>query len=653
MCELAELKRSRKVDAITNPLPGINLNSFGHLTACKMAPDNQTRLCNQYAVSVDSRINAERTESLKMKKCNCACSTAKPTRRPKSVLQAVSLLLILSNWSTVSATTTVGNPPRVLKNDVTSVIAFKGETLTLPCMVMSGKPRPRTQWYKDGVEIGKDWERFKQQRKGLRIRNVALEDRGVYRCEAVNGYGSEELEIMLLVKVKLNTTTDQIESEKPIFTEPIKMRRYNIAKPIGRDVRFSCKAKGKPPPQIQWFKDGNFTSSPDGNPRRQQWTLTLRQLKLTDSGRYTCRVWNKAGAISFNYSLRVEGLFQLNPVLVKPHPVNTTVRVGEKTSLQCRVRSNIVLTVKWMKQIEPSAQYQYSERLLNNSLRIDGNLYVILPTQETLYLPEERTYLNKHVIVRATEHDAGRYLCVAANTRGYRLRGAYLSVLPARAKKQDEPPIRSTAKLNTIPLALIIGLPAAAGVVIVCVVTAFCINKRQDLVKFAGAVTKSSKSVVQGVYDVPSASSAEYVAPVITSRDDCTEHLCCHKQITTARVERVPDSDDTNTPWQSAIRRAPPPGTTVPAKTGRVTFDTSSKDDDDDHSSSYCFHEFNIHPPPPSLCSRSTVTETSANSRQRHKPGCRRNHNRRYHAYHRQSRRYDPHEKFSSPSYCS
>ena len=49
---------------------------------------------------------------------------------------------------------------------------------------------------------------------------------------------------------------------------------------------------------------------------------------------------------------------------------------------------------------------------------------------QTLYLPEERTYLNKHVIVRATEHDAGRYLCVAANTRGYRLRGAYLSVLP-------------------------------------------------------------------------------------------------------------------------------------------------------------------------------------------------------------------------------
>ena len=38
-----------------------------------------------------------------------------------------------------------------------------------------------------------------------------------------------------------------------------------------------------------------------------QWILTLRNIDARDSGRYTCRVWNSAGEISFDYTLRVVG----------------------------------------------------------------------------------------------------------------------------------------------------------------------------------------------------------------------------------------------------------------------------------------------------------------------------------------------------------
>jgi len=40
---------------------------------------------------------------------------------------------------------------------------------------------------------------------------------------------------------------------KPIFTEPIKMRKQKIVKSYGHDVRLKCKAKGKPRPRIQWL----------------------------------------------------------------------------------------------------------------------------------------------------------------------------------------------------------------------------------------------------------------------------------------------------------------------------------------------------------------------------------------------------------------
>ena len=78
----------------------------------------------------------------------------------------------------------------------------------------------------------------------------------------------------------------------------------------------------------------------------------------------------------------VPGSQHERPVLLKPHPVNTTVEVGGRASLQCRVRSELPPTVKWIKRLSPESLRSYTGQLPNNTLQIDGNYYLFLPSQE-------------------------------------------------------------------------------------------------------------------------------------------------------------------------------------------------------------------------------------------------------------------------------
>lgn len=56
---------------------------------------------------------------------------------------------------------------------------------------------------------------------------------------------------------------------------------------------------------------------------------------------------------------------------------------------------------------------------------------MVLPTGE-VWSPPDGSYLNKLLITRAKEEDAGMYICLGANTMGYSFRSAYLTVLPGK-----------------------------------------------------------------------------------------------------------------------------------------------------------------------------------------------------------------------------
>ena len=86
--------------------------------------------------------------------------------------------------------------------------------------------------------------------------------------------------------------------------------------PRNDPVTLNCKAEGRPPPEILWFKDGkvgNFSSSPHRVtlPEGALFFLTVQQNnKENDAGVYWCVARNKAGqARSHNATLKVAGEF--------------------------------------------------------------------------------------------------------------------------------------------------------------------------------------------------------------------------------------------------------------------------------------------------------------------------------------------------------
>ncbi|XP_078079445.1 fibroblast growth factor receptor-like 1 [Mustelus asterias] len=232
------------------------------------------------------------------------------------------------------------------------------------------------------------------------------------------------------------------------------MRRRVIARPVGSSVRLKCAANGYPQPDITWLKDNKPLAPQDmGDTKKKKWTLTLKGLRPGDSGKYTCRVFSRAGEINATYKVEVIQTTRSKPILTGTHPVNTTVDYGGTTSFQCKVRSDVKPVIQWLKRVEYGSENKY-----NSTIDVGGQKFVVLPTGEVWSRPDG-SYLNKLMISRAKEEDAGMYICLGANTMGYSFRSAFLTVLP-----DPKPPKAPTATSPSsgLPWPVIIGIPAGA-----------------------------------------------------------------------------------------------------------------------------------------------------------------------------------------------
>lgn len=116
------------------------------------------------------------------------------------------------------------------------------------------------------------------------------------------------------------------------------------------------------------------------------------------------------------------------PILTGTHPVNTTVDYGGTTSFQCKVRSDVKPVIQWLKRVESNEESRY-----NSTIEVGDHRFMVLPTGEVWSRPDG-SYLNKLLITRAKEEDAGMYICLGANTMGYSFRSAFLTVLPGKTR---------------------------------------------------------------------------------------------------------------------------------------------------------------------------------------------------------------------------
>lgn len=175
-------------------------------------------------------------------------------------------------------------PPVVEDGYTEKYVAEEDEVVKLNCPI-SGNPKPIIEWYQDDQLIHPMWDRFRSNRRSLKIKGVTLKDTGVFECKGVNGFGSVSVQIHLLVKNrkeslmksnKIETLLNEVQAQilvpqQPQLSTPASgippqiiyttsVHGEAIHKRTGDTLRLECQVDGIPPPSIVWYKVSPFIS---------------------------------------------------------------------------------------------------------------------------------------------------------------------------------------------------------------------------------------------------------------------------------------------------------------------------------------------------------------------------------------------------------
>ncbi|XP_072709064.1 neural cell adhesion molecule 2 [Ciconia boyciana] len=280
----------------------------------------------------------------------------------------------------------VNVPPAItLLQKSFNATADRGEAITLFCRA-TGSPPPEISWYRNGKLIE---ENEKYMLRGsnteLTIRDIKNIDAGSYICNAKNKAGNDKKQAFLQV-----------------FVQPQIIQLKNETTFENGKATLICEAEGEPIPEITWkraidgitFSEGD--KSPDGRievkGQHGKSSLHIKDVKLSDSGRYDCEAASRIGGHQKSMYLDIE----YAPTFVSNQTMYYSWE-GNPINISCEVLANPSASVQWRR----------------------GKL--VLPVKNTTHL---KTYSTGRKLILeiapTSDSDFGRYNCTATNRIGTR-----------------------------------------------------------------------------------------------------------------------------------------------------------------------------------------------------------------------------------------
>ncbi|XP_036351171.2 hemicentin-1 [Ochotona princeps] len=262
---------------------------------------------------------------------------------------------------------------------------------SLACEAYSYPPATIT-WSKGGVPLESNQHvRILPGGRTLQIPNVREDDAGRYSCVATNEAGE------MAKHYELKVYIPPVISKGDLWGPGIYPKEVNIK--VNNTLTLECEAYAVPSASLSWYKDGQALKPDDHvSIGAKGHTLQIKEVQISDTGRYTCVASNIAGddELDFDVNIQVPPSFQK---LWEVGNMLDTGRSGEAKdvilnnpiSLYCETNAAPPPTLTWYKDGHPLSS---SDKVL------------ILPGGRVLQIP------------RAAVGDAGRYMCVAVNEAG-------------------------------------------------------------------------------------------------------------------------------------------------------------------------------------------------------------------------------------------
>ena len=321
-------------------------------------------------------------------------------------------------------------------------VAREGEEVKLKCPIQ-GHPAPMVTWTRDGEVIDFSWTRFRTNKRNLKIRGVTKNDRGLYKCKGINGFGSAEVALELLVMAEEELEgLEQGDLEHLAPPAFLSAEEAEVMQAEGEEVVLDCSVTGYPRPSILWYRGGALLR--DGGSR------LVVPGSGSGSGEYSCRASNLVGSLQRQFSV----------VRVAPtaEPTKLAVEEGNAATLDCRVRSAIVPSIRWLKKLEQEEQ---------GALSVGRDFYRMLDSEQETISAGVGEYLSQLVLRNTEPSDTGMYICFVTSPRGrFNFQPSYLTVLRSSVstegmeEEEDTPIMVLVVCISIIVTLMLIGAAA-------------------------------------------------------------------------------------------------------------------------------------------------------------------------------------------------
>ncbi|XP_047380794.1 hemicentin-2 [Sciurus carolinensis] len=284
--------------------------------------------------------------------------------------------------------TVTGQAPPQIASSASTVRVLEGQPVSLPCIILAGRPLPERRWLKAGLPLPPGSRHSVRADGSLHLDRALQADSGRYSCVLTNLAGSQHRDVELLVQVPPRihpSATHHVTNE-------------------GVPASLPCLASGVPTPTVTWTKETHALIS--GGPRynvSQDGTLVITQPSPQDAGAYVCTATNAVGFSSqeMRLSVNTRPRIKVNGSHDTDVPLRVTAKAGEEVTLDCEAQGSPPPLVTWTKDSHPVPSITDRHSLLpSGSLRL----------------------------AQAQAGDRGLYECVASNPAGSASRRYILGV---------------------------------------------------------------------------------------------------------------------------------------------------------------------------------------------------------------------------------